>query len=502
MVAQVVPLFGSRERRRDWSAEEAAEFYRIEHALLQAGLLLQTDLGVTDEGDPWFVFCRSDGEVFVHIAWLDGEYQLHSPALRCPLKGRVFAELSKSFINQAPLHIPVRRTDQSTLFVHPAAILAIVIGTILIASDDNFGFSPPGQHRPEDGSVESAPSDRMASGYFKSALQGTFLKLAETFFGGVRAQIDSFESNYLNMIAAIAACVVGVTIGSDTDLAAIASTLAEDSSQDQPIQIHAALVTPSNGDNGFDVSHLTAIETIHGTHNDEQIIEAQPRDSFELGSRLTKIAVAPITDTHAATAIASSHAADQESVIPFEATRAQEDVKFMLTDTGQLRGIVSLSASGQGQSQSAAAIPAVTTKAQPDAAFSSSDQLERKVNPAAVAPSDSQHTAALSDAQHSDPQTAASSTAPAAPAAAEMSLQQIVNNAVAGDHAANSASVEAALLAFWGANPHAQAVYNQQNVIVYDETTPLAAATVQVWELGHGAVIAIVGYADSPTAHV
>ena len=498
MVAQVVPLFGSRERRRDWSAEETAEFYRIEHALLQAGLLLQTDLGVTDEGDPWFVFCRSDGEVFVHIARLDGEYQLHSPALPCPLKGRVFAELSKSFINQVPLHIPVRRTDQSKLFVHPAAILAIVIGTILIASDDNFGFTPPGQHSPEDGSAEFAPSDRTASGYLKSALQGTFLKLAETFFGGVRAQSDSFESNYLNMIAAIAACVVGVTISSDTDLAAIASTIAEDSSQDQPIQIHAASVTPSNGDNGFDVSHLTAIETSHEAYNDEHIFEAQPHDSSELGGLQIKIAVAPTTDTQVATAIASSHMANQESAITFEATPAKEDVTFVLAGTGQPREIVSVNSSGHGQSQSAATVSAVTTKAQPESAFSSSDQAERKISPAALALSDSQH----GDSQHSNLQTATSSTTPAATATAEMSLQQIVNNAVAGDHPAYDAKMEAGLVAFWGANPHAQAVYDQQNIIVYDGTTPLAAAIVQVWELGHGAVIAVVGHADSPTAHL
>jgi hypothetical protein len=210
---------------------------------------------------------------------------------------------------------------------------------------------------------------------------------------------------------------------------------------------------------------------------------------------LTKIAVAPITDSHAATAVASALAADQHGVITFEATPTEESVKFVPAVTGQPE-IVSLSSSGQGQSQSTAAAAAVTTKAQPDAAISS-DQMIGQVNPAAVAVSGSQHSAAPSDSI-----AATSSITIAETVTEQVSLQQIVDNAAVGHHPAYDARVEAALVAFWGANPHAQAVYDQQNMIVYDGPTPLAAATVQVWELGHGAVIAVVGHADSPTAHL
>ncbi len=74
MSAEVFSLFGRRRATpRDWSTPEIAEFYRVEAALLQAGLRVTSDRGLTDEGDPWFIFCRAeDDEVIIHLARIDG----------------------------------------------------------------------------------------------------------------------------------------------------------------------------------------------------------------------------------------------------------------------------------------------------------------------------------------------------------------------------------------------------------------------------------------------
>ena len=72
----------------DWTRDEIAELYRIEHALVQSGLTVEIERGISDEGDPWFVFCRSDGEVLIHLTRFDGFYRLYSPALPSPLIGR------------------------------------------------------------------------------------------------------------------------------------------------------------------------------------------------------------------------------------------------------------------------------------------------------------------------------------------------------------------------------------------------------------------------------
>jgi hypothetical protein len=39
----------------DWNQQELSDFYRVESALLQGGLSVTTDRGISDEGDPWFI---------------------------------------------------------------------------------------------------------------------------------------------------------------------------------------------------------------------------------------------------------------------------------------------------------------------------------------------------------------------------------------------------------------------------------------------------------------
>ncbi len=59
MTAKVLPFLRRRAELRDWSAQELAEFYRVESVLIQAGLRVTSARGLTDEGEPWFVFCRA-----------------------------------------------------------------------------------------------------------------------------------------------------------------------------------------------------------------------------------------------------------------------------------------------------------------------------------------------------------------------------------------------------------------------------------------------------------
>ena len=78
---RVLSFLRARPSSNDWTQQELAEFYRVESALLQGGLLVTTDRGVSDEGDPWFVFCRSDTEeVIAHFARIEGCYLVASSA--------------------------------------------------------------------------------------------------------------------------------------------------------------------------------------------------------------------------------------------------------------------------------------------------------------------------------------------------------------------------------------------------------------------------------------
>ena len=213
MAAQVFSLVRRQSAPVDWTRDELAELYRIEHALVQSGLTLEVERGVTDEGDPWFAFCRADGEVLIHLARYDGLYRLHSPALSSPLIGRSFVELTKAFSSQVPLQITLQRNNGPRVFVHPAAMLAVVIGTIFAASNEVV-FSPQtvdNEKKLDDASEAASPH--------KAILQSTFQLYIENFFSWLRDGAIFQQSAHLSLISTIAAFIVGSDTATDSDQA-------------------------------------------------------------------------------------------------------------------------------------------------------------------------------------------------------------------------------------------------------------------------------------------
>jgi hypothetical protein len=135
-MATTVLMFANRvSGQPGWTNAELAELYRVEHALVQARINIETDRGVTDEGDPWFVFCRPGGDVVVHATRFGGIYRLYSPALPQPLTGVSFAALTKSFVSG--LRTPVETSK--SVSIHPAALLSVLIAAIFYSVDFHSG---------------------------------------------------------------------------------------------------------------------------------------------------------------------------------------------------------------------------------------------------------------------------------------------------------------------------------------------------------------------------
>ena len=89
--------------RQGWSRQELAHFHRVFEALWEAGLSLETDSGVTDEGEPWFVFCDlTSGDVVAHFARISGKCAVYAPFLNGTLTGCVFPDLVERFLDCCP----------------------------------------------------------------------------------------------------------------------------------------------------------------------------------------------------------------------------------------------------------------------------------------------------------------------------------------------------------------------------------------------------------------
>ena len=81
-------------RPSGWSDQEFAQLHRAAKILGKDGLRLDTDHGVTDEGDPWWVFCDADtGEIVVHFARIGGRYVACAPFRNGGLTGRTFSDV-------------------------------------------------------------------------------------------------------------------------------------------------------------------------------------------------------------------------------------------------------------------------------------------------------------------------------------------------------------------------------------------------------------------------
>ncbi|WP_299794105.1 hypothetical protein [uncultured Marivita sp.] len=144
--------FPAREKKtaqisRDWSNQELATLFRVKHILDAAGIVSETERGLSDEGDPWFVFCHEDGNVFIHFCRIDGLYVLDSPNLNQPLRGHDFEALISDFTRRevpsgnlengtTDNHRVVRLERGGKVRLHPSTLLAALVWTLFLDSED------------------------------------------------------------------------------------------------------------------------------------------------------------------------------------------------------------------------------------------------------------------------------------------------------------------------------------------------------------------------------
>lgn len=136
---------------RDWTNQELANIYRVKRLLDAAGVPNTLERGITDEGDPWYIFCTLNGDVFIHLCRVDGRYVLDSPNLRQPLSGIDFNDMIMEFSDGALCNTPaakkgdlrvIKLQRNGKVFLHPSALLAALIWSIYLNSEDLVMFAP------------------------------------------------------------------------------------------------------------------------------------------------------------------------------------------------------------------------------------------------------------------------------------------------------------------------------------------------------------------------
>ena len=138
MSANVFVFPGRAKGPQPWTNDELAELYRVVDLLGRAGLSVVADMGMSDEGDPWFVFCRADnGEVIAHFARIDGHFIAASIAVDETYRGANFRQIVDRMVSSQPLVVPASGSVSggSTLLLHPAVLLTAFVATALAHSE-------------------------------------------------------------------------------------------------------------------------------------------------------------------------------------------------------------------------------------------------------------------------------------------------------------------------------------------------------------------------------
>jgi hypothetical protein len=84
-----------------WSGHELALFSRAEKLLSSGGIQIETDHGLTDEGEPWLVFCDAEsGDICGHFARMREGYVACIPFREPGLRGAELRDVLGRFLRR------------------------------------------------------------------------------------------------------------------------------------------------------------------------------------------------------------------------------------------------------------------------------------------------------------------------------------------------------------------------------------------------------------------
>ncbi|WP_156421603.1 hypothetical protein [Aureimonas sp. AU40] len=119
-----------------WQNQDLAELYRVRDRLRAAGLDVEVEAGVTDEGDPWFVYVQAGTDnVVVHIARIDSEIHVINCVTGGAYTGTSFREVSDQMLADAPLALSTQVRSASNVVLHPSAFLTAFVAAAIMLID-------------------------------------------------------------------------------------------------------------------------------------------------------------------------------------------------------------------------------------------------------------------------------------------------------------------------------------------------------------------------------
>jgi hypothetical protein len=118
---------------QDWSQQELAELYRVRDRLVQSGIAISVEVGLTDEGEPWAVYVQhGSGDPFVHIARLDGQIVVANLMAEVVYRGADFRAITDQMLESAPLLMPQTGRAGRKVVLHPRSVFTAFVAAAVV----------------------------------------------------------------------------------------------------------------------------------------------------------------------------------------------------------------------------------------------------------------------------------------------------------------------------------------------------------------------------------
>lgn len=121
-----------------WSTSELGELFRVAHVLRQSGMVVETDMGLSDEGDPWFVyFSAHSEEVIAHFARINGKIVVHGLSTDGVVSGTDLHEVVQRLKPIKTMERQQTSQNDRSVSIHPFMILVAFVAASFLATEES-----------------------------------------------------------------------------------------------------------------------------------------------------------------------------------------------------------------------------------------------------------------------------------------------------------------------------------------------------------------------------
>jgi hypothetical protein len=144
-LAKIIPFVPRAQVRvgPPWNTTELGELFRVAHVLRQSGMTVETDMGLSDEGDPWFVFYNTQTEdVIAHFARINGEILVHGLSVNGLVSGVDLTDVIRRLKPVQAMESQQKSQGERSVVLHPFMLLVAFVAASFLATEESQAATP------------------------------------------------------------------------------------------------------------------------------------------------------------------------------------------------------------------------------------------------------------------------------------------------------------------------------------------------------------------------